>query len=637
MARIDIIIAKLPALIADRSDSLKLETAIRYVGDIIFDASQNRSGDKAKALAKVLSGPDSPEGAQSREAILTLFRDGYLDRYAEYTALKDIALAAGISSDPARMDLFNQEAATADAPRVVVLTGMLNAPTASVKAAAERPERVKSVEALKLRAPIPRKDEPVRRPKTANETASNRAAGEQVEPGRLQSKEPYVRRLPVAGPGAVARDRTKSATASLEISSVESTDRSPLEFAKKFKENPADKLSEMGFPCLVGFVPRISADERFVKWTNPVTGDAFRDHGQRLTSGSPSRLAIRAMLELARADDWTRVAVKGTVRLQAFAEATATELDRLFPGSPGRGAAGRWLRQIYRPSSVVSKRRRLSRVIGMSAALLILIQMGFGAAYIYSNPQLQKWLGIKSFIDTLPWKHEELLARARESPLEFSQLTLALSTRTGTALAPPQAQFSDTDLTNTRYLKWTASFKNLLAGAEEHDEKVEARFYDPNGLQIASSAASVVVWPSQKTANFSGVALMPPMTDKPGGTYRVALYSDDKILTQESFQVNQNLTAKKAAPAAEAPAAAAANVPNAETRAGNPFREPEMVVVPPGSVAIGSPSSELRRLYPYSTNYQQHQVTIGRPFAVGKYPVTRDGVCTLRVRDKCQL
>ena len=61
MARIDIIIAKLPALIADRADALKLETAIRYVGDIIFDASQNRGGDKAKALAKVLSGPGSPE------------------------------------------------------------------------------------------------------------------------------------------------------------------------------------------------------------------------------------------------------------------------------------------------------------------------------------------------------------------------------------------------------------------------------------------------------------------------------------------------------------------------------------------------------------------------------------------------
>ena len=61
------------------------------------------------------------------------------------------------------------------------------------------------------------------------------------------------------------------------------------------------------------------------------------------------------MLELARADDWTRVAVKGTVRLQAFAEATATELDRLFPVSPGRGTADRSFRHISRPHRWVPK------------------------------------------------------------------------------------------------------------------------------------------------------------------------------------------------------------------------------------------------------------------------------------------
>ena len=259
---------------------------------------------------------------------------------------------------------------------------MLNAPSASVKAAAERPERVKSAEALKLSTPTPRKDEPTRRLKTVIEAASNEAAGERVASG-APSK---VRGLQRARQAGEARDRSKGATASLEITSLENTDRSPLEFAKKFKENPADKLSEMGFPCLVGFVPKISTDERSVEWANPITADSFRDHGHRLTSGSPSRLAIRAMLELARADNWTSVSVKGTVRLQAFTEATAAELDRLFPVSPGRGTADRSFHEVPRLSSVGPKRRRLSRVIGMSASLLVLIQMGFGAAYIYSNP-----------------------------------------------------------------------------------------------------------------------------------------------------------------------------------------------------------------------------------------------------------
>jgi serine/threonine protein kinase len=210
------------------------------------------------------------------------------------------------------------------------------------------------------------------------------------------------------------------------------------------------------------------------------------------------------------------------------------------------------------PVSYRKPRSRLSRSIGLAIFLLVLAGAAFGGTYLYSSPQLQQSLGLKPFFDGLPWKHEELLAKARENPLEFSTMTLALSTREGTALAAPQSQFNDTDLTNARYLKWTATFKNLLAGLEGRDEKVEARFYDPNGLQIATSDTNVFVGPAQDTADFTGVALMPTMTDKPPGTYKIALYSDDKMLTQESFIVNQDTTAKNAAAAADAAAAAEA-------------------------------------------------------------------------------
>ncbi len=203
-------------------------------------------------------------------------------------------------------------------------------------------------------------------------------------------------------------------------------------------------------------------------------------------------------------------------------------------------------------------RSRLSRSLGLMIFLVLLAGAAFGGTYLYSDPELQLRLGLKPLFDGLPWKHEELLAKARDNPLEFSAMTLALSTREGTALAPPQAQFNDTDLTNARYLKWTATFKNLLAGLEGRDEKVEARFFDPNGLQIASSDTDVFVGPAQKTADFSGVALMPTMTDKPPGTYKVALYSDDKMLAQEGFIVKQDLSAKNAAAAADAAAAAEA-------------------------------------------------------------------------------
>jgi len=46
---------------------------------------------------------------------------------------------------------------------------------------------------------------------------------------------------------------------------------------------------------------------------------------------------------------------------------------------------------------------------------------------------------------------------------------------------------------------------------------------------------------------------------------------------------------------------------------------PEMVVVPAGSFTMGSPGSEVGR---YDDEGPQHKVTIGRPFAVGKFAVT---------------
>src|SRR5271154_3754078 len=210
------------------------------------------------------------------------------------------------------------------------------------------------------------------------------------------------------------------------------------------------------------------------------------------------------------------------------------------------------------PVAYSKPRSRLRRTIGLVIFLMVLGGAAFGGTYLYSSPELQLRLGLKPLFDGLPWKHEQLLAKARENPLEFSSMTLALSTREGTALAPPQSQFKDTDLTNARYLKWTASFKNLLAGLEGRDEKIEARFYDPNGLQIASSDTNAYVGPAQKTADFNGVVLMPTMTDKPPGTYKIALYSDDKMLAQEGFLVNQDVSAKNAAAASEASAAAEA-------------------------------------------------------------------------------
>lgn len=205
------------------------------------------------------------------------------------------------------------------------------------------------------------------------------------------------------------------------------------------------------------------------------------------------------------------------------------------------------------------------RAVSFLIFCIILGGLAFGSTYIYSDPVLQDQLGIRAYIDSLPWKHEEAVARGRSHPLDFEQLTLALSTRDGTAIAAPQASFNDTELSNAQYLKWTATFKNGLAGLEGRSQKVEARFYDPNGLQIASSSSDLFIGPAQKTAEFSGVALMPSMTDKPAGEYKVALYSNNDLLGQNAFSVTQDLAARKKAEA-EAAAAAAAEKADDEKR-----------------------------------------------------------------------
>ncbi len=198
------------------------------------------------------------------------------------------------------------------------------------------------------------------------------------------------------------------------------------------------------------------------------------------------------------------------------------------------------------------RRGRMRRAAAMIVLLTMLVGVGFGATVVYSNPQLQKRLGLDSFIDSLPWKHEQLVEQAREHPLVFRRMTLQLSTREGTPLSPPKARFLDTELAANQYLAWVASFKNGLAGLEGRSEKVEARFFNPNGLQIASSDSTRFVGPGEKKVDFSGVALMPGMSDQPRGDYKVGLYSGNQLLAEQQFSIDQDVKAQLKARAEKA-------------------------------------------------------------------------------------
>ncbi|HTY55543.1 MAG TPA: hypothetical protein VMB26_10105, partial [Candidatus Binataceae bacterium] len=104
---------------------------------------------------------------------------------------------------------------------------------------------------------------------------------------------------------------------------------------------------------------------------------------------------------------------------------------------------------------------------------------------------------------------------------------------------------------------WNADFKNGLAGVEGRNEKIEAHFYDPNGLQIADSSADRFVGPSQTQADFKGVALIPSLSDHPYGNYKVRLYLEDQMLAEQEFSVTEDLAAKAKAEADAKSAAAA--------------------------------------------------------------------------------
>ncbi len=145
-------------------------------------------------------------------------------------------------------------------------------------------------------------------------------------------------------------------------------------------------------------------------------------------------------------------------------------------------------------------------------------------------------------------------------------MALALSTREGEPLSSPKNSFTNSELANDRYLSWNANFKNKLIGLEGRTEKIEARFYDPNGLQIAASDADRFVGPAQTEADFKGVALIPALSDHPTGRYKVGIYLDDQMLAEQQFTVTEDLAAKVRAEAESAAAAAAARADEEKNR-----------------------------------------------------------------------
>jgi serine/threonine protein kinase len=212
---------------------------------------------------------------------------------------------------------------------------------------------------------------------------------------------------------------------------------------------------------------------------------------------------------------------------------------------------------VVRPSKNAAR-----RAVGWLMTLMVLAGLAFGATYVYNDPELQHQLGLTEYINQLPWKHEEIVEKARAHPLDFKAMSIALSTRSGEAVSSPRMAFTDTEIAANRYLKWQATFKNELAGLDSQDDRIEARIFDPNGIQVASSQDQRFVAPGQNAVDFSGVAMMPDAIAV--GNYKIALYSADQLLGQQQFSVSEDLAAKAAAAHAKAEATAAAKAAEAK-------------------------------------------------------------------------
>jgi serine/threonine protein kinase len=288
--------------------------------------------------------------------------------------------------------------------------------------------------------------------------------------------------------------------------------------------------------------------EKFPPFSFPPVRDLRPDVSSNLAGAIDRALAYEADNRPANIQEFRDMLLYGRGLASGGASAVSSR-----GGTAGLPPIPAHVTAIRKPRSGGAK-----RVIGYTLFALLTGGLAFGATYVYSNPDLQDKFGVRQWIDSLPWKHQELIEQARQHPLDFQRLTLALSNRDGTPITPPQASFTDTQLNNTHYLQWTATFKNGLAGLEGRSNKVDAKFFDPGGVQIASSSASQFIGPGESSANFSGVALMPDLGNRPAGTYKVALYLGDQTLAEQSFTVTQDLAARaRAATEAEAAAFAA--------------------------------------------------------------------------------
>lgn len=408
MAKKEIIVERLPALVADRAEPLKLETAIRYVGNIIFDATQDPAGEMAAWLSDVLSHPSSPQEVDVRDAILTLLREGSLERYAQYSAWVDVARAGGFLPEPVATPPSDEPPASADTPTAAVIDPAPSTPNVTLKAGGAGSESARVVTEAPIKL-MRAEERPAASSNSAIVNSSKTSESHETRRASDQSRQNI---------GQTGQPCAADIAPQLQISSAEGLGHDPAAFAEKFRRKAENDLFGTRFARLSRFVPGASLDRDYIEWRDPSGAGTFRDYGDRLTCGSPNSEVVSAMLELGTANDWARIRLSGRVNLSTLLRITeaddpiigtqhddADPLHRIGNNNPGG-------RQDYSPSPTdVGERRvrseaptaglpsrvsaprsrighnahRIRRVSKLLIIFMILAGFGFAGSYIYSN------------------------------------------------------------------------------------------------------------------------------------------------------------------------------------------------------------------------------------------------------------
>lgn len=154
----------------------------------------------------------------------------------------------------------------------------------------------------------------------------------------------------------------------------------------------------------------------------------------------------------------------------------------------------------------------LTRMLAFAGALSVLVALGFLAGHFYS-----------------------ISGSAKEHNLTGS-IRLQLASAAGIPLTQDQGTFLDTQLRAAPNLAWAAS-----ASA---DSPIEARIYDPTGLQVAAGGVRGITKSADGDTSVAGVIPISDSLAQKPGLYKFSLYSGDRELASRSFLISTDLAAK---------------------------------------------------------------------------------------------